>query len=114
MAGPLSFVFNRSLVDRATFIADCDATLAEVCSKMDTECPPFVCTRQVEQPKTFFGVTSVAFANLGVFMGVLFPALSFLASKIYKPIAKVQVTETKGVELAHPDPEAAQEPVNEV
>ena len=75
---------------------------------------PALCVHAaVEQPKTFFGVTSVAFANLGVFMGVLF-ALSFLASKIYKPIAKVQVTETKGVELAHPDPEAAQEPVNEV
>ena len=38
-------------LDRATFIADCDATLAEVCSKMDTECPPFVCTRRSSSPR---------------------------------------------------------------
>ena len=78
-------------LSRTEFLADCNATINEICSQVDKRAAPFACIKKVVARKTFAEALAVSWSNTQLAMGFLFTAL---AVALAKSVAKVGPTLT--------------------
>lgn len=78
-------------LSRTEFLADCNATINEICSQVDKRASPFACIKKLVARKTFAEALAVSWSNTQLAMGLLFTAL---AVALAKSVAKVGPTLT--------------------
>ena len=97
------------VLERGTFVSDCQSTLEQVCSQADSRCGPYACTKTTVVKTTLVAALGTANANTQTAMGILFALLAVIAAKLNArskaPETEVQVA-TKEVEAQPSDEEA--------
>lgn len=71
-------------LSRDEFLSDCNATLEQVCARLNKLAAPFACRQRHVLRSTFFEALSVSWANTQLGMSILFAAFALLASKMGK------------------------------
>lgn len=86
-------VADQPVLNRSTFVTDCQTSYAEVCSEMNERCAPFLCTREKRTRTTFLEATGTAYANTSLLFNILTLALA-LALTRWADKTKVKATQS--------------------
>jgi len=97
------------VLERGTFVTDCESTLDLICSQAESNSGPYACTKTTVVKTTLVAALGTANANTQTAMGILFALLALIAAKINgrskAPATDVQVA-TKEVGAQPSDEES--------
>ena len=92
------------LLPRATFVADCNLAIKEMCSQMDTRTAPFACIKETIVRKTVAEVFSVALANTQAAASILFAVFAVRVTRVKKQEEKKEEKEQAMTAAPRPEP----------